>query len=296
LLVILLAYHLFFVFANSISSINSLKNFERSCVPSPSEDMFCTPSTVHPLLACDPSTQAVWNSMKKLKTNVVPVDSNKLMVESPPSKDAEKGFGILFQTPLADFSNVSGSKRNGDQVGDVGRPKRLRVGEKDERGKELPGRDSAFGAPTVTQAGSSYVQIVDTSSTSRPVLKPFFWLSVVFTDTSSLPRSRRDYMEALSSWDYAWLDRLDLTQKRKLVVDGAVSAYKTVVLCTMMTGYEMVSRSAPERPKDDMSCVLEEGEKKASRSHCFPPGCSGTGQGSSHEGGPGSDREEESGA
>jgi len=61
-------------------------------------------------------------------------------MESPPSKGAGKGSGVLFPTPLANSCNISGSKWNGEKVDKVGRPKRLRVGEQDEQWKELPGR------------------------------------------------------------------------------------------------------------------------------------------------------------
>jgi hypothetical protein len=89
----------------------------------------------------------------------------------------------------------------------------------------------------------------------------YFGFQLFFSDTSSLPRSRRDYMEALLPWDRAWLDDLDLNQKRKLVADSAISAYKTVVLGTMMAGYEIVPGYALESPADDMSRLLEEGDK-----------------------------------
>jgi len=111
-----------------------------------------------------------------------------------------------------------------------------------------------------SQAGLFFL-VFCLSSISRSVLEPLFRLTVVFSDTSSLPRSKRDYMEALSPWDRAWLGRVDLNKRRKLVADRAISAYKTVVLCTMMAGYEMVPRDALKRPTDDMSCLLEEGDK-----------------------------------
>lgn len=130
-----------------MSSNNSLKNFGRSCtpppipgcpsdVPSSDEDMLCTPFAVCPLLEGDPFTQVVWSSLKKIKTLVVPSDSSKLVLESPPSKDVGKGFGVLFQSPLAESGNVSGLKKNVDQSGprDFEWVKRMNMGKNTQVG------------------------------------------------------------------------------------------------------------------------------------------------------------------
>ena len=70
-------------------------------------------------------------------------------------------------------------------------------------------------------------------------------------------------MEALLPWDQAFICRVDLTQRQKLVTDSAINVYKTVVLCTMMAGYVMVPGGALERSADELSRLLEEREKKA---------------------------------
>lgn len=56
---------------------------------------------------------------------------------------------------------------------------------------------------------------------------------------------------------------MDLNQRQKLVADSAISVYKIVVLCTMMAGYDMVLGGIPECSIDELSRLLEEGEKKA---------------------------------
>lgn len=72
-------------------------------------------------------------------------------------------------------------------------------------------------------------------------------------------------MEIIPPWDMAFLDRMDLNERRKMVADGAISAYKTAVLCTMMVDYDMIPGGALERLTDELSRTLEE-ERSRSKS------------------------------
>jgi len=46
------------------------------------------------------------------------------------------------------------------------------------------------------------------------------------------------------------------------VVDSAISVYNTIILCTMMADYDMVPEGVSKRLADEMSRLLEEGEKR----------------------------------
>lgn len=78
-------------------------------------------------------------------------------------------------------------------------------------------------------------------------------------------------MEAMSPWDRTWLDHMDLTHKRILVADNAVSAYKIDVLCTMMAGYDMVHEGVFESPADEASRLWKE-DRIGFRTSLFPTG------------------------
>lgn len=53
-------------------------------------------------------------------------------------------------------------------------------------------------------------------------------------------------MEAIPLWDRAFSNRMDHTERRRLVADSAISAYKTVAMCTVMSGYDFVLGDALE--------------------------------------------------
>ncbi|RHN79281.1 hypothetical protein MtrunA17_Chr1g0175621 [Medicago truncatula] len=78
-------------------------------------------------------------------------------------------------------------------------------------------------------------------------------------------------MEAMSPWDRVWLDHTNLTHKRILVADNAVSAYKIDVMCTMMAGYDMVHGGVSESSTDEASRLWEE-ERISFRTSLFPTG------------------------
>ncbi|KEH41726.1 hypothetical protein MTR_1g054270 [Medicago truncatula] len=75
----------------------------------------------------------------------------------------------------------------------------------------------------------------------------------------------------MSPWDRVWLDHTNLTHKRILVADNAVSAYKIDVMCTMMAGYDMVHGGVSESSTDEASRLWEE-ERISFRTSLFPTG------------------------
>ena len=64
---------------------------------------------------------------------------------------------------------------------------------------------------------------------------------------------------------------MDLAEHRRMVADGAISAYKATVMCMMMADYDLITGAAHGRPTDGMSCPLEESvmelEENAEKSH-----------------------------
>lgn len=67
-------------------------------------------------------------------------------------------------------------------------------------------------------------------------------------------------MNVVMSCGWVFLDRMDLFERRRMVADSAINAYKTVVLCTLMADYDLVPGVAPERLADDLSRALEEAQ------------------------------------
>lgn len=67
-------------------------------------------------------------------------------------------------------------------------------------------------------------------------------------------------MNVVTPCGWVFLDRMDLVERRRMVADGAINAYKTVVLCTLMAGYDLVPGVAPECLADDLSRALEEAQ------------------------------------
>jgi len=58
------------------------------------------------------------------------------------------------------------------------------------------------------------------------------------------------------------MERMDLTERRRVVAGDAFSAYKTAILYTMMVGYDLVPGAALEGTTDKLSRAVEEVEKK----------------------------------
>jgi len=94
----------------------------------------------------------------------------------------------LFESPPGNSNHTErGLKRGANQADDSGRSKKLCVQEKNS--DILTTVEKVFGSPS---------QVIVPTFASQPVLEPIFRLLNVYATTTSLPKSRWDFMEVIS--------------------------------------------------------------------------------------------------